>query len=63
MQRDVLLFAFEPCFQHKTKMFSYVQISCTFVLKITNINMWGRRGHDCMVTGFITAYTISAYHH
>jgi len=23
----------------------------------------GRRGHDCMVVGFMTTYAISAYHH
>jgi hypothetical protein len=25
--------------------------------------MWGHRGRDCMVVGFITTYAISAYHH
>jgi hypothetical protein len=25
--------------------------------------MWGRRGRDRMVVGFITTYAISAYHH
>ena len=25
--------------------------------------LWGRRGRDHMVVGFITTYAISAYHH
>jgi len=25
--------------------------------------LWGHRGRDCMVVGFITTYAISAYYH
>jgi len=29
----------------------------------TKIYIWGHRGCDRMVVGFITAYAISTYHH
>jgi len=30
---------------------------------MTNFDVGGRRGHDCIVDGFISTYAISAYHH
>jgi hypothetical protein len=28
-----------------------------------HMDIWGRRGRDCMVVGFTTTYAIGAYHH
>ena len=30
---------------------------------IYDIDIWGRRGRQCMVVGFTTTYAISTYHH
>jgi hypothetical protein len=33
------------------------------IIHIDYHNLWGHRGRDHMLVGFITAYIISAYHH
>ena len=43
---------------------SHSSILCLSTVILDNFNIpGGRRGRDRMVVGFITTYTISAYHH
>ena len=43
--------------------FLFIKSSTTTRIKRSLISKSDRRGRDCMVVGFTTTYTISAYHH
>ena len=50
----------------RTLSMTHMSSGCTFCLNSRFyffILLWGRRGHDRIVVGFITTYAIGAYHH